>query len=68
MCHLTVLLARFRLFIVGIDFRQQLVMKPFALVVSLSIVLLTVLVTLIIGAEKTGWDGAGWHGEGETKA
>lgn len=39
------------------------------LLVLVSIVILTGLVSLLIGNERTGWDGAAWHGKvGNTEA
>jgi hypothetical protein len=32
------------------------------LVVSIVIIILTGLVSLILGSEGAGWDGAAWHG------
>jgi hypothetical protein len=36
-------------------------MKLQAIVISSVVVILTVLVSLILGSEKTGRDGAAWH-------
>ena len=37
-------------------------------VVSIVILILTGLVSLIIGNERSGWDGATWHGDGQQNA
>ena len=42
------------------------VMSVIRILVSIIVIVLTSLVSLIIGSEKMGWDGAAWHGSGQT--